>query len=110
MNTIMYIQCTQIFKECTQFCIFNVHKSSMNVHNFVYLTHPIFQRMYTILYIHRTQSLKFYTQFCIFNINSFSKNLHNFVYSTYTIFCCVDIFSTNCKQCKVCTFNIQTFK
>ena len=66
----MYIQHTQIlkicnnfiyltytfFKEYTQFCAFNVHTISKNLHNFVHLWHKFFM------------------------------NVHDSIHSTYTIF------------------------
>ena len=79
-----------MFKQCTQLCIFNIHKFSKNVHNF--------QRMYIILYVHNSlkndqnyvylmsQIFIECTQFCIFNIHIFSKNVQDFVYSTYIKF------------------------
>ena len=92
----MYIHRTKIFKVCAQFYIFNAHillKNEHNsiystykfflmiVYNFVYSTCKIFQKMYTIMYIQCIQ--------------------------------CFDVwifFYANYLECKVCKFNIKTFK
>ena len=119
MYTIMCVQNTQIFNECTWLCIFNLYnilicrnislysisKSSKNVHNsiysissllkkvhgFIYLLYTIFRRMYTIMCIKPIQFFKKCTQFCILNIH-ISRNVNNSVYSTYPICWCVNIF------------------
>lgn len=78
---ILFIQWTQIFKEYTQLCTFNVYFQRMYiicmfiVHFFFFF----FNRMCTILYIQCTQFLKEYMQFYIFNV-------HNCIYSMYTKF------------------------
>ena len=109
MYTILYIQHTHFFKECTRFCIFNIHKIfylwtfSKNVHNFIYSIYKIFQRMYTIFYIQHTQ------------ISKMVIMVYNSVYLTYMIFKkvykilyiqCMEIFK-KCKQ--FLTFNEHNF-
>ena len=109
MYTILYIQHTHFFKECTRFCIFNIHNFfylwtfSKNVHNFIYSIYKIFQRMYTIFYIQHTQ------------ISKMVIMVYNSVYLTYMIFKkvykilyiqCMEIFK-KCKQ--FLTFNEHNF-
>lgn len=69
---ILFIQWTQIFKEYTQLCTFNVY----------------FQRMY-IICMFIVHFFFFFliecAQFCTFNVHNFSKNICNSIYSMYTI-------------------------
>ena len=48
---VMYIQRTQFFKECTQFCIFNIYNFSNNVPNYVNSKYTNFQILYTFMYV-----------------------------------------------------------
>ena len=54
MSTILYIQHTKFFQKCTQFCSFNVHDFSNNVHNLVFSRYSYVQTVYTIMYIQHT--------------------------------------------------------
>ena len=80
--TILYIQGTQIFKECMQFCIFKIYKILKNIHNSIHSTYTISQRMYIILYIQGTQF--FFKMYTILNIQYIQ--IFNFVHSRNTIF------------------------
>jgi len=59
------------FKECTQFCLSNVHKFSKIIYKFVYSMHLIFQSMYKTFYIQHTQFFKKCTKLYRFNIHIF---------------------------------------
>ena len=95
MYRVLYVQCTSIFNlvhnplylmyTILQFCTFDVHTFSNNVHYFVrsmykiyklriFSIYIIFQRMYIIMYIQCTSS-----QFCTFS------QIFNCVYSMHTI-------------------------
>ena len=63
MYIVLYIQRTQLFKECTQLCTFNVYNLSNNESNSMYSTYTFFKE---------------FTQFCKFNVYNFSKNVHKF--------------------------------
>lgn len=94
----------KIFKECTQFCMFNIHNFLNNIQYFVNATYSIFSCMVVFLNkicTFNIQTFEKWTQFCIstfkifqrmytfytFNIHDCKKkNVHNFVYSKYTKF------------------------
>ena len=73
-NTISHIPCKQIFKDNTQFFIFNIY-------NIFKLCRFLIYTKYQVLYIQHTQFFFWWEhpQFCIFNV-------HNNINLTYTIF------------------------
>ena len=99
MYTILYIQCTQIFKEYTQFCIFKAH-------NFFMCGHFLSQINESIRYVHSmSKYLKKCTQFSKFNIHTFkkytqfSKECTQFCVQYTQFFLCVDIFLLQIQFC-----------
>ena len=67
---ILYIQGTQLFKWCTQFCIFNLYSFLL----------------WGQFYLEITESVRF-----VYLIFKSLKNVHNSLYFTYTVVWCVDI-------------------
>ena len=91
MYPIMYFYPTQIFKERTQFCILIEHNFPNNIYNFVPSIRTILFIKVKILFIQCIHFFNFvislYTNFQILYIQytQFLKHVYNFVYSTYTI-------------------------
>ena len=82
MWIILYIQCTQFFKECT----YTYKKLCTNVN--VDSTHTIFQWIYTnntIMHIPCTQIFKDNTQFSIFNIYNIFKLCRFLIYTNFQV-------------------------
>ena len=99
-------KCTQFFKEFTQFCIFNIHKFSMNLYNYVYSMSTNFQ-FYTLNIHNVSKNLQkfvhlMYTifKFCTINVNNFSNKVRNFVFQSTQFFK---------EYIQLCIFNIHNF-
>ena len=118
LNIHIFIHSTyKIFKKCTQFCTFNVHNLSKNVHN-LYNQYTYFS-MYPIFYIQHTYFFNEFTQFSKINYTFFKQCTQVYTFSVhifftknvpnYMLIACTQLYTfhnmVHIKCIRFCTFN-----